>query len=455
MSLSGFRSSCCDQLLALERVPRRAELHLQQPLLAGDGVEEPAVRLLRPRGSRPRCASFQSVSLNRSDSLDAVDHVGQDAAVPAAGLAGAADAVARVPAAAVGLPGHPGVAAHLGDVQVALALRPARRRSRTACARRTARRPAPGRAPRRCRNGSGECASGESADCGSSASCVSAFRLSALRSRVRDNVLRRAGGHDVAALVARLGPQVDHPVGRLDHVEVVLDHHHRVAQVDQPVEHVEQLGQVVEVQAGGRLVEQVERPAGVGPRELGGQLHALRLAAGERRRRLAEREVVEPHVAERLQDAADLGDVLEQLDRLAARHVEHVGDRLAVVADGQRLGVVAPAAARVALDPDVGQEVHLDPQLPVAFALLAPPARHVEAEPPRRVAAELGLGQLGEERADQVEHAGVRGRVRGRRLPQRLLIDADHLVDLLDAADRVVRARERSWRGAASGPAAL
>ena len=36
-----------DQLLALEGVPRRAKLHLQQPLLAGDGVEEPAVGLLR------------------------------------------------------------------------------------------------------------------------------------------------------------------------------------------------------------------------------------------------------------------------------------------------------------------------------------------------------------------------------------------------------------------------
>ena len=139
----------------------------------------------------------------------------------------------------------------------------------------------------------------------------------------------------MAAALARLGAQVDHPVGRLDDVEVVLDHDDRVAQVDQAVEHVEQLGQVVEVQAGGRLVEQIERLAGVGARQFGGQLDALGLAAGERRRGLAEREVVEPHVAERLQDAADLGDVLEQLHRLAARHVEHVGDRLAVVADGR------------------------------------------------------------------------------------------------------------------------
>ena len=79
---------------------------------------------------------------------------------------------------------------------------------------------------------------------------------------------------------------------------------------------------------------------------------------------------------------------------------------------GQRLGVVALAAARFALDPHVGQEVHLDPLLAVPFARLAAAAGHVEAEPPGRVAAELRLGQLGEQRADQLEHAGVGGRVR-------------------------------------------
>ena len=128
-----------------------------------------------------------------------------------------------------------------------------------------------------------------------------------------DDIFRRADDDQPAPFVARFGAHVDDPVGRLDHVQVVLDHHDRVAQVDQAVEHVEQLGQVVEVQAGGRLVEQVERAAGVGARQLGRQLDALGLAAGERRRRLAEREVVEPHVAQRLQDAANLGDVLEQL----------------------------------------------------------------------------------------------------------------------------------------------
>ena len=106
----------------------------------------------------------------------------------------------------------------------------------------------------------------------------SAFRISTICSGVPAATTLPAAG-------ARFGADVDDPVGSLDDVEVVLDHDDRVAQIDEPVEHVEQLGEVVEVQAGRRLVEQVERAAGVGPGELGGELHALGFAAGERRRR--------------------------------------------------------------------------------------------------------------------------------------------------------------------------
>ena len=47
------------------------------------------------------------------------------------------------------------------------------------------------------------------------------------------DLLGRAGGEHQAALVAALRTHVDQPVGRLDHVEVVLDDDHRVALVDQ------------------------------------------------------------------------------------------------------------------------------------------------------------------------------------------------------------------------------
>jgi hypothetical protein len=94
--------------------------------------------------------------------------------------------------------------------------------------------------------------------------------------------------------------------------------------------------------------------------ELGRELDALGLAARERRRGLAERDVAEPDVAQALGEAQDLRVVLEELARLLDGHVEHVGDVLAAVDDLERLAVVALAAADLALDEDVRQEVHLD-----------------------------------------------------------------------------------------------
>ena len=87
---------------------------------------------------------------------------------------------------------------------------------------------------------------------------------------MRLHVLGRAGADQLAAGLAAFGAEVDDPVGGADHVEVVLDHDQRMAGVEQLAQRAHQLGDVVEVQAGGRLVEQEQRAL------LG---HALRRAA--------------------------------------------------------------------------------------------------------------------------------------------------------------------------------
>ena len=170
--------------------------------------------------------------------------------------------------------------------------------------------------------------------------------------------------------------------------------------VDEAVEHVEQLVDVVEVQAGRRLVEDVERPAGGALAQLLGELDALRLAAGQRRRRLAEVDVVEADAGQGLELLPDRRHVAEELERLADGQVEHVGDVLALVAHLERLAVVARAVADLAGDVDVGQEVHLDADDAVARARLAAPALDVEREAARLVAAHARLGQLREQLAD-------------------------------------------------------
>ena len=82
-----------------------------------------------------------------------------------------------------------------------------------------------------------------------------------------------------ATASAAFGPHVDQPVGGLDDVQVVLDYHDGVAGVAQLLQHLEQQIDVGKVQAGGRLVQDVERAAGVALAEFQRQLHALRLAA--------------------------------------------------------------------------------------------------------------------------------------------------------------------------------
>ena len=129
------------------------------------------------------------------------------------------------------------------------------------------------------------------------------------------------------------------------------------------------------------------------------------------------------------------GIALEELGRLLHRDVERVGDREAAVLHLERLAVVAAAAARVAGDEDVGEEVHLDAQHAVALARLAAAALHVEREAPGLVAARARVGQAGVELAQEREDAGVRRRVRARRAADGRLVDRDDLVDVVEPLD--------------------
>ena len=127
---------------------------------------------------------------------------------------------------------------------------------------------------------------------------------------------------------------------------------------------------------------------------------------------LLEREAPLPEVLAALKLHALHG--LEELGRLLDGHIEDLGDRLALEQDLQGLAVVALALADVAGDVDVGQEVHLDLDQPVALAGFAAAALDVEAEATGLVPADFRLVGLREQLADLVEHARVGRRVRAR-----------------------------------------
>ena len=83
-----------------------------------------------------------------------------------------------------------------------------------------------------------------------------------MRRGARRDLLGRALGDDPAAAVPTLGSEIDDPVRGLDDVEVVFDDDDGVASIDQRVQHREQPANIVEVETGGRFVEEVERLPG-------------------------------------------------------------------------------------------------------------------------------------------------------------------------------------------------
>ena len=142
----------------------------------------------------------------------------------------------------------------------------------------------------------------------------------------RGDVLRRAFGHDAAALGAGLGADLENPVGGFEHVEVVLDDDHAVAALDELLQHVEQAPHVVPVQPGGGFVQRRRAPAG-GMRfwvlgllssglgapalkraEVADELEALGFAAAEGVERLAQREIAEADLLKRGRAAAGWRD---------------------------------------------------------------------------------------------------------------------------------------------------
>jgi hypothetical protein len=71
----------------------------------------------------------------------------------------------------------------------------------------------------------------------------------------------RALGDDAATSFAAFGAEVNDPVGLFDDVEVMLDDEDGVAERDETLEDIEKFAHVIEMQASGRFIEDVESAA--------------------------------------------------------------------------------------------------------------------------------------------------------------------------------------------------
>jgi hypothetical protein len=134
---------------------------------------------------------------------------------------------------------------------------------------------------------------------------LAAEELPGDRVLVRQRLGGRALGDDVSAALTRAGTEFDQMIRRPDHVLVVLDHQHGVADVHQVADRSDQAPGVALVQADGRLVQHVadaDQPRA----DLRRQADALRLATRKRRAGPVQREISDADVLHEVQPLADL-----------------------------------------------------------------------------------------------------------------------------------------------------
>ncbi len=107
------------------------------------------------------------------------------------------------------------------------------------------------------------------------------------------------------AVGAGAGSHVQQVIRGHHRLRIVFDDHHRVAEIAQAQQRLEQAPVVPLMQADRGLIEDVQHADETGP-DLGGEADALAFAAGERGRRPVEREVIQADVDEKAQPLANL-----------------------------------------------------------------------------------------------------------------------------------------------------
>ena len=77
------------------------------------------------------------------------------------------------------------------------------------------------------------------------------------------NSLGSARRYDSSAILAAARPHVDNIVGTLDDIEIMFDDNDRIAAVDKSVQNSHECGNVVEMKACCRLIENEESATGI------------------------------------------------------------------------------------------------------------------------------------------------------------------------------------------------
>ncbi len=116
-----------------------------------------------------------------------------------------------------------------------------------------------------------------------------------------------AGKDKLSAGLSAFWAEIDDPVTGPQYIEVVFDNYQRVSGLNKLAKRLQQGCDIVEMQPGGRFVEQEQNSSGfftavcVGYRQMSGQFQALRLAATEGRQGLSQAQVAQPDISQGFQ----------------------------------------------------------------------------------------------------------------------------------------------------------
>ena len=105
------------------------------------------------------------------------------------------------------------------------------------------------------------------------------------------NLLRRPRGNNESAASTAFRPKIDQPVGTLDDIHIVLYDQNGVSLVYQRLKRRQKFPDIVKVEPGRRLIEDVQHALLAVTGQVGRQLDPLGLTSRQRRRRLAKRQV--------------------------------------------------------------------------------------------------------------------------------------------------------------------
>ena len=218
----------------------------------------------------------------------------------------------------------------------------------------------------------------------------------------------------------------------------MLDHDNPVTPVNQPVKHLEQPANVIEVKPRGGLIEEEKQPAatpcGQHPR---GELQALRFSARERIEGLAELQVPETQGAEEGKRLREFFLVAEEHGRVIDRKLEDLVNIQVPVPDPEHLAAEPASVTGLAGQGDIREKLHLNLHHPRPLALFTAPTLHIEAEGARIKTRREGLIRRREELPDPVKDLGIGCGIAPGRLADRRLVDQHELIDELKAADRI------------------